>query len=70
MPTKPTRHSPPGQGTIRSDARGLYRYNDAKRKFLPDLLIPFTSGKTLLLEFKGPDSSQDPAKRAGLTQWL
>jgi type III restriction enzyme len=48
----------------------LYLWNGAKRKFIPDLLIRFKSGKTLVLEIKGEDSPQDQAKRKALALWV
>ena len=48
----------------------LYLYNGSKRKYLPDFLIRFKSGKTLVLEIKGQDSPQDQAKRRALDQWV
>ena len=48
----------------------LYLWNGSKRKFIPDFLIRYESGKTLVLEIKGEDSPQDQAKRAALAQWV
>ena len=48
----------------------LYLWNGAKRKFVPDFLVRFKSGKTLVLEIKGEDSQQDQAKRRALNQWV
>lgn len=48
----------------------LYLWNGAKRKFIPDFLLRFRSGKTLVLEIKGEDSPQDQAKRQALDQWV
>ena len=48
----------------------LYLWNGCKRKYIPDFLIRYTSGKTLVLEIKGVDSPQDQAKRAALAQWV
>ena len=47
-----------------------YLWNGSKRKFIPDFLIRYASGKTLVLEVKGQDSAQDQAKRAALGQWV
>jgi type III restriction enzyme len=47
----------------------LYLWNGSKRKYIPDILIRYASGKTLVLEVKGQDSPQDQAKRAALAQW-
>jgi type III restriction enzyme len=48
----------------------LYLWNGSKRKFIPDFLVRYKSGKTLALEVKGEDSAQDQAKRAALRQWV
>jgi len=48
----------------------LYLWNGSKRKYIPDFLIRYTSGKTLVLEIKGVDTPQDQAKRAALAQWV
>lgn len=48
----------------------LYLWNGSKRKYVPDFLIRYESGKTLVLEIKGEDSAQDQAKRAALDQWV
>ena len=48
----------------------LYLWNGSKRKYIPDFLIRYQSGKTLVLEIKGVDSPQDQAKRAALAQWV
>ena len=48
----------------------LYLWNGSKRKFIPDFLLRYKSGKTLALEIKGEDSPQDQAKRAALRQWV
>ena len=48
----------------------LYLWNGSKRKYVPDFLIRYTSGKTLVLEIKGEDSPRDQAKRAALDQWV
>lgn len=37
---------------------------------IPDFLIRYTSGKTLVLEIKGVDSPQDQAKRVALAKWV
>jgi hypothetical protein len=47
----------------------LYLWNGSKRKYIPDFLVRYESGKTLVLEIKGVDSPQDQAKRAALAQW-
>lgn len=48
----------------------LYLWNGAKRKYIPDFLIRFKSGKTLVLEIKGEDSTLDQAKRKALDLWV
>ena len=48
----------------------LYLWKGSKRKYIPDFLIRYTFGKTLVLEIKGEDSPQDQAKRAALHQWV
>jgi type III restriction enzyme len=48
----------------------LYLWNGSKRKYIPDFLVRYESGKTLVLEIKGEDSPQDKAKRAALAQWV
>ena len=48
----------------------LYLWNGSKRKYIPDFLVRYASGKTLGLEIKGEDSPQDQAKRAALAQWV
>lgn len=48
----------------------LYLWNGSKRKYIPDFLVRYESGKTLVLEIKGEDSPQDQAKRAALAQWV
>ena len=48
----------------------LYLWNGSKRRYIPDFLIRYASGKTLVLEIKGQDSPQDQAKRAALAQWV
>lgn len=48
----------------------LYLWNGSKRKFIPDFLLRYASGKTLVLEVKGQDSPQDQAKRAALELWV
>ena len=48
----------------------LYLWNGTKRKYIPDFLVRYNSGKTLVLEIKGEDSPQDQAKRQALAQWV
>jgi type III restriction enzyme len=47
----------------------LYLWNGSRRKFVPDFLVRYRSGRMLVLEVKGEDSPQDEAKRAALRQW-
>ena len=48
----------------------LYLWGGSKRKFVPDFLIRYKSGKTLVLEIKGQDTDQEKSKRAALSQWV
>jgi type III restriction enzyme len=48
----------------------LYLWNGSKRKYIPDFLIRYRSGKTLVLEIKGVDTPQDQAKRQALAEWV
>jgi type III restriction enzyme len=48
----------------------LYLWNGSKRKYIPDFIVRYASGKTLVLEIKGVDSPQDQAKRAALAKWV
>lgn len=48
----------------------LYLWNGSKRRYIPDFLVRYESGKTLVLEIKGVDSTQDQAKRAALALWV
>ena len=48
----------------------MYLWNGSKRKYIPDFLVRYTSGKTLVLEVKGQNSPQDQAKRAALDLWV
>lgn len=48
----------------------LYLWNGSKRKYIPDFLVRYKSGKTLVLEIKGEDSPRDQAKRHALGQWV
>jgi type III restriction enzyme len=47
-----------------------YLFNGSRRRYIPDYLVRFTNGKTLVLEIKGQDSEQNRAKRAALDQWV
>ena len=48
----------------------LYLWNGSKRKYIPDFLVRYESGKTLVLEIKGVDSAQYQTKRAALALWV
>lgn len=48
----------------------LHLWNGPKRKSVPDFLVRYESGKTLVLEIKGEDSAQDQAKRDALAEWV
>lgn len=47
-----------------------YLWNGSKRRYIPDYLIRLANGKTLILEVKGEDSSQNKEKRAALDMWV
>lgn len=47
-----------------------YLWKGSTRNFVPDYLIRFTNGKTLVLEVKGRDSEQNKAKRAAMQTWV
>ena len=47
-----------------------YLYRGSSRNFVPDYLIRFDNGKTLVLEVKGQDSEQNRAKRAAMETWV
>ncbi len=60
-------------GWAKNDHLGFqvyYLWNGSKRRFVPDFLVRCRSGKTLVLEVKGADSTQDEAKRRALGQWV
>ncbi|MGO8568553.1 BPTD_3080 family restriction endonuclease [Rhizobium ruizarguesonis] len=46
-----------------------YLWQGSRRRYLPDFLVKFRSGKMLALEIKGQDSPQNKAKRAALEEW-
>ena len=48
----------------------VYLWNGVRRRYLPDFLIRFANGKTLVLEINGEDSEQNRAKRAALDAWV
>ena len=47
----------------------LYLYRGVVRKYRPDFLVRFKSGKTLVLEIKGQEDDQSRAKRRALEEW-
>lgn len=58
---------------VKNDHLGFqiqYLWNGSRRRFVPDFLITFKSGLTLVLEIKGEDSPQNQAKRDALGEWV
>ncbi|MCL1630118.1 DEAD/DEAH box helicase family protein [Roseibaca sp. V10] len=47
-----------------------YMWAGSRRRYVPDFLIRFKSGVTLVLEIKGSDSQQNEAKRHALNEWV
>ncbi|MCE8006310.1 BPTD_3080 family restriction endonuclease [Aestuariivita sp.] len=47
-----------------------YLWSGSRRRFVPDFLVKYTSGKMLALEIKGTDSPQNKAKRDALAEWV
>lgn len=47
-----------------------YMWQGSRRRYVPDFLIRYASGKLLALEIKGRDSAQNQAKRAALDEWV
>ena len=47
-----------------------YLWSGSRRRYIPDFLVKFTSGKLLALEIKGTDSPQNRAKRDALAEWV
>lgn len=47
-----------------------YLWNGSMRRYVPDFLVRLVNGRTLVLEIKGVDSSQNKAKRAALDAWV
>lgn len=47
-----------------------YLWQGSKRRYIPDFIVKFKSGKILALEIKGVDSPQNKAKRAALDEWV
>lgn len=47
-----------------------YLWGGSRRRYLPDFLVKYASGKMLALEIKGSDSPQNKAKRDALGEWV
>jgi type III restriction enzyme len=47
-----------------------YLWLGSRRRYVPDFLIKYASGKMLVLEIKGTDSPQNKAKRDALAEWV
>ena len=47
-----------------------YLWSGSRRRYVPDFLVKYTSGKMLALEIKGADSPQNKAKRDALAEWV
>lgn len=47
-----------------------YLWAGSRRRYVPDFLVRFASGKMLALEIKGVDSPQNKAKRDALAEWV
>src|SRR5215218_7240201 len=47
----------------------LYVYQGKVKKYIPDFLIRFASGKMMVLEIKGQDTQQNRTKRRFLDEW-
>ncbi len=47
-----------------------YLWSGSRRRYIPDFLVKFASGKLLALEIKGTDSPQNKAKREALAAWV
>ncbi|MEO1894141.1 MAG: DEAD/DEAH box helicase family protein [Alcanivorax sp.] len=52
------------------DFKIRYMWRGSSRNFVPDYLVRFPSGKTLILEVKGQDSDQNKAKRRAAENWV
>ena len=48
----------------------LYIHRGVVRKYRPDFIVRFQSGKLLALETKGRQDEQGQAKRRALEQWV
>lgn len=65
--------SPAVASYVKNDHLGFqvhYMWNGSRRRFIPDFVIRFTDGKTLVLEIKGVDDDQNRAKRSALAAWV
>jgi len=47
-----------------------YLWAGSRRRYIPDFVVRFASGKMLALEIKGVDSPQNKAKRDALAEWV
>lgn len=47
-----------------------YLWSGSRRRYVPDFLVKYKSGKILSLEIKGTDSPQNKAKRDALAEWV
>ena len=47
-----------------------YLWGGARRRYVPDFLVKYSTGKMLALEIKGVDSPQNKAKRDALAEWV
>tara|TARA_R110002110_G_C13466519_1_gene719211 strand:- start:1903 stop:4677 length:2775 start_codon:yes stop_codon:yes gene_type:complete len=47
-----------------------YLWSGSRRRYIPDFLVKYTTGKMLALEIKGADSPQNKAKRDALAEWV
>lgn len=46
-----------------------YMWKGSRRRYVPDFIVRFKSGRMLALEIKGQDSEQNRAKRAAMKEW-
>ena len=47
-----------------------YMWQGSRRRYIPDFLIRFKNGKTLVLEVKGQPSDQNRAKHKAMVAWV
>ena len=47
-----------------------YLWAGSRRRYIPDFIVRFASGRMLALEIKGTDSPQNKAKRDALAEWV